>query len=192
MRKFLLRRSIITCASLALLNLRVEKRESLKRTCLHLFQSDPWCQEDIVHFPFFGWIMYQTFSGHCANVEVGNVGYRKIQSRTAYSPATQNEQLANFCPWSLWLLGLIQAHLVDKPLSSSIHPLPILWHKYVILTLNNLWNGRCKLKFIAIFDKSKYEGLICGNSLLLQDRWYPSSSVFIPIYSPWRLHQKQP
>ena len=36
-------------------------------------------------------VLYQTFSGHCANVEVGNVGYRKIHSRTAYSPAAQNE-----------------------------------------------------------------------------------------------------
>ena len=42
--------------------------------------------------------LYQTFSGHYANVKVGNVGYRKIQSRTAYSPATQNKMLANFCP----------------------------------------------------------------------------------------------
>ena len=29
---------------------------------------------------------------------MGNVGYRKNQSRTAYSPATQNKKLANFCP----------------------------------------------------------------------------------------------
>ena len=31
-------------------------------------------------------------------MEVGNVGYRKTRYRTAYSPATQNEMLANFCP----------------------------------------------------------------------------------------------
>ena len=42
--------------------------------------------------------MYQTFSGHYTNVKVGNVGYRKIWSRTAYSPAAQNKMLANFCP----------------------------------------------------------------------------------------------
>ena len=44
--------------------------------------------------------MYQTVSGHYTNDGVGNVGYRKIHSRTAYSPAAQNEQLANFCPSS--------------------------------------------------------------------------------------------
>ena len=35
--------------------------------------------------------VYQTVSGHYTNDGVGNVGYRKIHSRTAYSPAAQNE-----------------------------------------------------------------------------------------------------
>ena len=43
--------------------------------------------------------MSQTVSGHYTNGEgMGNVGYRKNQSRAAYSPATQNKKLANFCP----------------------------------------------------------------------------------------------
>ena len=65
----------------------------------------------IFHGIIDNWRLYQTFSGHYANVKVGNVGYRKIQSRTAYSPATQNKMLANFCPGlkncSRWGLNLI-------------------------------------------------------------------------------------
>ena len=38
-----------------------------------------------------GFSLYQTVSGHYTNDGVGNVGYRKIHSRTAYSPAAQNE-----------------------------------------------------------------------------------------------------
>ena len=118
-----------------------------------IFQS--WCE------------LYQTFSGHHANEEVGNVGYRKIQSRTAYSPATQDGQLANFCPNNSsrstcictyhqrstpsyvhvikdkhnHMIKMLRstAHLVDEPLSGGIHPFPVLWHKNIVLALNNLW-----------------------------------------------------
>ena len=87
--------NIFTCASLALLNLRVEKSESLSRTCAYIVLAE---FRSMQKQPYYIQDVYQTFSGHHANVKVGNVGYRKIQSRTAYSPATQNKMLANFCP----------------------------------------------------------------------------------------------
>merc|ERR1719222_139658 len=34
--------------------------------------------------------------------------------------------------------GISQSHLVDKPLGCSIHPLAVLWHKNIVLALNNL------------------------------------------------------
>merc|ERR1712051_1030325 len=36
------------------------------------------------------------------------------------------------------MINTNQPHLVDKPLSSSVHPLPVLWRKNIVLALNNL------------------------------------------------------